>query len=116
MAKKRSVDSGQSSSSKARADDIHDLYDGADNGIMVQTKNRLPPEGSRCRFTYANNEYVGTIADGRIEIDDVSGSFGSFSAASVNITKTSRNGWLDWSIFLPDSDYWVLADIWRAES
>ena len=116
MAQKRNVDGGKPSSSKVRADDIHDLHDGADNGIVVQTKNRLPPEGSRCRFTYANNEYVGTIADGRIEIDDVPGSFRSFSAASANITKTSRNGWFDWSICLPDRDYWVLADIWRAES
>ena len=115
IAQKKDADGGKSGSSIKR-DYPSALSDGANNIAPVQIKNSLPPEGSRCRFTYANSEYIGTIADGRIEIDDVPGSFGSFSAASAKVTKTSRNGWFDWSICLPDSDYWVLADTWRTES
>ncbi|NMM20555.1 MAG: DUF262 domain-containing protein [Rhodoferax sp.] len=116
MAKKLDLHSGKPNPSKVDADDIYDLPVDGDHATVVQAKSRLPPEGSRCRFTYANTEFTGTIADGRIEIDDVPGSFRSFSAASAKVTKTSRNGWMDWSICLPDSDYWVLADLWRSES
>lgn len=83
------------------------------NGSRARTQ--LPPEGTRCRFTHAGREYRGTVADGRIEIDELPGkSFGSFSAASGEVTNTSRNGWLDWELLLPGNDEWLLADAWRA--
>ena len=75
--------------------------------------SRLPPEGTRCRFTYASKEYQGTIADDRIEIVEVPGSYGSFSAASGAVSQTARNGWMDWEILLPESDDWLPANIWR---
>lgn len=73
----------------------------------------LPPEGTGCRFKYAGREYRGIIADGCIEIEEISGSYSSFSSASRAVTQTSRNGWLDWEIFLSQAYGWVLADTWR---
>lgn len=79
-----------------------------------QLNSRLPPEGTRCRFAYGTTEYRGTVADGRIELDDMPGrSFGSLSAASVAVTGTNRNGWHDWDLLVPGSDDWILADTWR---
>jgi 5-methylcytosine-specific restriction endonuclease McrA len=79
-----------------------------------RSTSSLPPEGTRCRFIYGSKEYRGTVADGRIEIDEMPGRvFGSFSAASGAVTDTSRNGWRDWEILVPESDDWVLADTWR---
>jgi hypothetical protein len=75
--------------------------------------SRLPPEGTRCRFTYGLKEYRGTVADGRIEIDDMPGTFGSFSAASGAVTNTSRNGWEDWELLVPGSEDWLPASMWR---
>lgn len=87
---------------------------GAVNGDS-RASSRLPPEGTRCRFTYGSKEYRGTVADGRIEIDEIAGkTFGSLSAASVAVTNTSRNGWHDWEILVPGSDEWVVADVWRS--
>jgi len=74
---------------------------------------RLPPEGTKCRFTYFSKEYSGTIAEGRIQIEGMSDAYGSFSAASSAVTNTARNGWMDWQILLPGSDDWLSADTWR---
>jgi hypothetical protein len=95
--------------------EVEDL-DEANQSSVSSKKNKLPPEGTRCRFTYANIEYLGTIADGRMEVDGITGTFGSFSAASVKVTNTSRNGWMDWEVCLPGSDNWILADVWRKDS
>lgn len=72
-----------------------------------------PPEGTRCRFKFSGREYQGMIAAGCIEIDEMPGSYRSFSSASSAVTKNSRNGWLDWELLLPERDDWVLADVWR---
>ena len=74
---------------------------------------RLPPEGTRCRFTYALRTYFGTVADGRIEIEEMSGSYGSFSSASAAVSQTARNGWNDWELLLPGEDDWLPANAWR---
>jgi hypothetical protein len=93
---------------------VHEESNGI-SGKQSRSGSRLPPEGTRCRFTYGSREYRGTVADGRIEIDEIAGkTFGSFSAASGEVTNTSRNGWLDWEILLPGNDDWLLADTWRA--
>ena len=76
-------------------------------------RSRLPPEGTRCRFTYAAKEYRGTVADGRIEIDDLPGAYSSFSAASGAVSNTSRNGWDDWELLLPGTEDWLPANLWR---
>lgn len=78
--------------------------------LLVQ---RLPPDGTKCRFTYMTREYVGTITGGDVRVEGMSDPYRSFSAASVAITRTSRNGWLDWEILVPESENWVLADHWR---
>lgn len=72
----------------------------------------LPPNGTICQFSYKGSQYNGIIKDGRFQVDRF-GSFSSFSAASVEITKTSRNGWRDWEIKLPGDNRWQLANIWR---
>lgn len=90
--------------------------DGANDAqpkLTQSVDSRLPPEGTRCRFTYASKEYRGTIADGRIEIDEMPGFFGSFSAASAAVSQTARNGWMDWEILLPGENDWLPANMWR---
>ena len=72
----------------------------------------FPPSGTACRFNYRGEEFNGFIENGKLNINQF-GTFDSFSGASVEITKTSRNGWRDWEIRLPGAQEWVLADIWR---
>jgi hypothetical protein len=72
----------------------------------------FPPEGTLCRFTYKGNDYNGQIKNGQFMVNG-HGYFSSFSAASVEISNTSRNGWRDWELKVPGSNQWLLADIWR---
>ena len=78
----------------------------------VKTRT-FPPNGTKCRFRYKDNTYYGMIVNGKINVAGF-GSYKSFSNASVNITGTSRNGWRDWELKLPNSDDWILADRWRS--
>lgn len=72
----------------------------------------FPPEDTLCRFTYKGNDYSGQIKNGQLMVNDY-GIFSSFSAASYEISNTSRNGWRDWELRVPGSNRWLLADIWR---
>lgn len=76
----------------------------------------LPPNGTKCRFTYASRDYRGTVINGHIRIEGMPDIYRSFSAASVAVSNTSRNGWKDWDILLPGSNGWQLADTWRSTS
>lgn len=72
----------------------------------------FPADGTSCRFTFGSKEYFGKINNGLLCVEGFAEGFKSFSAASRAVTKTSRNGWLDWH--LQDLDgTWVLADEWR---
>ena len=70
------------------------------------------PNGSECRFT-SDHKYTGEIINGKFSIADFKEQFSAFSPASKAITRTSRNGWLDWEIRLPDEHEWIPADYWR---
>lgn len=72
----------------------------------------FPPDETMCRFSYKGTQYNGVIKDGKLLAGNL-GSFTSFSAASVEISKTSRNGWRDWEIKLPGTNQWQLSDTWR---
>ena len=78
----------------------------------TRVSKSFPPDGTVCQFSYKGSQYNGIIKDGRLQIDRF-GSFSSFSAASVEVTKTSRNGWRDWEIKLPGDSHWQLSDMWR---
>ena len=109
----------QTGSPPALSEEDLDSPDEADDaaGELPRRAGRgLPPEGTTCRFTYASKEYRGTVADGRIEIDGMPGTYGSFSAASRAVSNTSRNGWLDWELLLPGSADWRSASTWRASA
>ncbi|UYQ70846.1 HNH endonuclease family protein [Pelagibacterium flavum] len=74
--------------------------------------NRLPEEGTMCRFSYAGAEYTGTVINERLVVNGIDTPFATFSAASKAITQTSRNGWNDW--YVRDAvGGWTLADDWR---
>lgn len=73
---------------------------------------KMPPDGTKCRFRYAGETYNGSISNQRFHVDGF-GVFGSLSQASVKITDTSRNGWRDWEIQLPNTSEWILAQTWR---
>lgn len=75
-------------------------------------KSPFPPDGTICRFSYKGDQYEGVIKDRRLFVGNT-GAFTSFSAASVEISKTSRNGWRDWEIKLPGTSEWLLSDTWR---
>jgi hypothetical protein len=83
------------------------------NDAPAMLLQRLPPNGTKCRFTYSAREYRGTIADGHIKVEGMSDTCRSFSAASRAVSNNARNGWMDWEILLPGSDTWLLADTWR---
>lgn len=84
------------------------------------TKNRAeskrnsfpPPNNTKCRFVYKNDEFNGVIKNGKLIVNGY-GEFTSFSSASTKITQTSRNGWRDWELSLPSHNDWILADDWR---
>lgn len=77
-------------------------------------RNGLPLNETECRFTFAGSEYAGKISDGLLSVDGFDEPFKSFSAASHAVTKTSRNGWLDWHL-KTETGTWLLADDWRKE-
>lgn len=72
----------------------------------------FPPDGTLCRFEYKGRLYEGIIKNGELHVNHI-GAFSSLSAASVAVTNTSRNGWRDWEIKLPNTTEWILADTWR---
>ena len=72
----------------------------------------FPPAGTECRFAYKGSQYTGVIKDSKLSVEHF-GQFRIFSAASNEITKTSRNGWRDWELKLPGTHSWQLADTWR---
>jgi len=74
--------------------------------------NRFPPNGTSCRFVYKGQTYHAEIHNNQMTVDNY-GVFSSFSAASVKISQTSRNGWKDWEVWSPKSKRWILADVWR---
>lgn len=77
--------------------------------------NGFPANGTKCDFTYRDTVYSGQIVSGAIVLDGVAEKFSSFSAASKHVTKTSRNGWNDWYLDLPNGQR-ILADHWRKSS
>lgn len=72
----------------------------------------LPPDGTLCKFLYAGRQYDGVIKNRRLLVEGIETPFGSLSAASRSITKTSRNGWNDWQ-FRDAHGQWMLANEWR---
>lgn len=73
----------------------------------------FPPDGTKCRFNYKGRLFTGVIQGNEMHVVDF-GNFTSFSSASGKISKTSRNGWTDWELLLPNAIDWVLADQWRS--
>lgn len=72
----------------------------------------FPPTGTKCKFSYKGETFYGKIINKQLVVSDY-GEFNSFSAASVAISNTSRNGWHDWELLLPNANNWILADTWR---
>lgn len=82
--------------------------------MAVQLRGSLPPEGTQTRFTYGGTVFQGRIEGGALIVEGLPSPFPSFSAASKQITQTSRNGWNDW--YLRDEHgTWMLANTWRTE-
>lgn len=73
----------------------------------------LPPDGTRCRYTYKGSSCEGVIANGQIQIDGRPEIYRSVGGPLRVLTDTSLNGWLHCEFLLPDSDDWVLANEWR---
>ncbi|MBI5968772.1 MAG: restriction endonuclease subunit R [Deltaproteobacteria bacterium] len=78
----------------------------------TKTSRSLPPNETACKFVYKGTQFNGIIKNRQLVVEKF-GKFASFSAASVEVTKTSRNGWRDWEIKLPGETQWQLADTWR---
>jgi hypothetical protein len=74
--------------------------------------NELPADGTRCRWTYLDKEYSGTIRNGKIYVDGLEGGFSSFSGACKEISEGgSFNGWINWEV--DTNGHWILASQWR---
>lgn len=82
------------------------------NRSKTMMPRSLPQDDTLCRFTYKGIQYNGVIKNGSLSVEKI-GSFTSFSGASVEISKTSRNGWTDWEVKLPGTNQWLLAATWR---
>ena len=80
-------------------------------GGIVGNRSFPPPEGTQARFTYNDRVYSGKIHSEKLVVNG--SRYNSFSKASREITNTSRNGWRDWELLLPDEEDWILADEWR---
>lgn len=75
----------------------------------------MPKQGTACSFTYNGKDHFGVIKQQALHIDGFGQPFTSFSAASVAVTGTQRNGWRDWYLRAADGA-WVLADEWRSRA
>ena len=85
-------------------------------GVPNSTFRKFPPpNGTKTRFKYNERVYFGQIKNERLVLSGVDGvkSCKSFSAASRAITGTSRNGWKDWELMIPNDSDWILAEDWR---
>ena len=80
--------------------------------ILRKVTNVLPPDGTQCRIIYGGKEFLGFIENGALIVEAYNVAYNSFSAASMAVTNTSRNGWMDWYLLDENKD-WVLADDWR---
>ena len=78
----------------------------------TKVSRSFPPNETACRFSYKGSQFNGIIKGGLLVVEKL-GTFSSFSAPSVEITKTSRNGWRDWEIKLLGDSRWQLSDTWR---
>ena len=70
-------------------------------------RNMLPPDGTKCRFSYAGNDFHGMMIDGALRVEGNPEPFKSFSAASRTLTSTNRNGWNDWYLQSPEGAWTV---------
>jgi predicted type IV restriction endonuclease len=82
------------------------------NKVKQSKSGTLPPSETLCRFSYKGKTYHGVIKDGVLQVESF-GQHNSFSSASVAVSGTSRNGWMDWELKLPTSSRWILSDTWR---
>lgn len=79
-------------------------------------KKLVPPDGTRIKFSFQNKDHHGEYLGGKIVLTGDNGkslTCSSLSNASFKITNTSRNGWRDWYLLLPNQNQWILADDWR---
>ncbi len=70
------------------------------------TKGVRFPSGTEFRSTHKGQSYRGQVEDGALIVNGQR--FDSPSAAAVNITETSVNGWIFWECRLPGTSDWVL--------
>ncbi len=63
------------------------------------------PAGTEFCATHKGSVYHGKVASGALVVTGKA--YNSPSAAAVEITKTSTNGWAFWKCKFPDSDTWV---------
>jgi len=81
-------------------------------GDWTALSTSFPSNGTKCRFTYFEKEYLGEIINGTLAVEGFDGKHTSFSAASRTVTGSSRNGWNDWYLSI-DGGSWVAANEWR---
>lgn len=63
------------------------------------------PEGTGFRAEYKGKQYVGQVQSGALLV--AGKRFKSPSAAAVEVTGRSANGWLFWECKFPGSDTWT---------
>ena len=83
---------------------------------VTRRNSPVPPDKTKLKFEFDNKEYRGEYRNGKIVLTEGFGESvicSTMSEASRKVTNTSRNGWNDWYLLLPDQDQWVLADDWR---
>lgn len=84
-------------------------------GPPTKSKMSLLPDGTEAKFKYDGQVHRGVIRGGKLALDAAHEGMvcKSFSEASRVVSGTSRNGWMDWHLCLPDEETWLLADDWR---
>jgi len=69
------------------------------------TKGQIFPHGTDLRASHKGQFYYAKIEDGVIIIDGKK--YTSFSAAAIEITNVSTNGWSFWECKFPEKNNWT---------
>ena len=79
------------------------------------TRGELPQDGTQAKFDFGGKPHMAVVRDRQLVLlgEHEGAVCGTFSAASVVITGTQRNGWRDWHLLLPGEQDWVPATLWR---
>ena len=86
----------------------------AQSGKPWVVKGVVFPQGTEFRSSYKGQMYYARVDDGSLVLNDKK--FSSPSAAAIEVTGSSVNGWVFWECKLPEKQNWQSINILRKRS